>query len=466
MRTCVFVLMLAAILPAQPRAATYSTLTEGQMVGGFRTLAIYLDDSGRPMGARFQHVRSAFTLDLLSIQSVPQAFIWVTTFPTSDKGEPHTQEHLVLGKGDKGRNLGSQEVFSLVNSSAFTMKWMTCFHFYTSARADVFYQHFERTMDALMHPDYTDEEVRREVRNFGVAADPADGSLRLEEKGTVYNEMVASMDSPNYRLSRAAELAIYGPEHPLAFESGGLPAALRVIRPDDIRRFHAEHYFLGNMGVIASLPQNIDLEAALKRFDAALNRLEPQPPPLKPVREDQLPAPRPAPPGRIELVPYPFRSDQQPSAAILVWPADRQLSSREFDLLSLVLDNVAGDPDTNLYRRLVDSRTRHADLGVQGVRAVPWPQQGNPVFLIFENLPASRINERQLRELRDEVMDEMGRIAAYPDGSPELASFQERLKGRVLQQRRELAKLVNSPPGRTGFSISANSTRIQVFANG
>ena len=43
-------------------------------------------------------------------------------------------------------------------------------------------------MDALLYPDYSDEEIRREVRNFGVDEDPQDGSLRLEEKGTVYNE--------------------------------------------------------------------------------------------------------------------------------------------------------------------------------------------------------------------------------------------------------------------------------------
>jgi len=33
-------------------------------------------------------------------------------------GEPHTQEHLFLGKGNKGRALGSQEPMSLVSSSA------------------------------------------------------------------------------------------------------------------------------------------------------------------------------------------------------------------------------------------------------------------------------------------------------------------------------------------------------------
>ena len=53
--------------------------------------------------------------------------------------------------------------------------------------------------------DYTDEEIRREVRNYGVTENPVDKTLRLEEKGTVYNEMVSSMDRPNYRIFRAMD---------------------------------------------------------------------------------------------------------------------------------------------------------------------------------------------------------------------------------------------------------------------
>ena len=57
---------------AQRRAITYADLSEGQVINGFRAVAVYLDDAGRPMGARFKQVRSGFTLDLLGIQSVPR----------------------------------------------------------------------------------------------------------------------------------------------------------------------------------------------------------------------------------------------------------------------------------------------------------------------------------------------------------------------------------------------------------
>ena len=112
---------------------------------------------------------------------------------------------------------------ALVGSTAFTMQWMTCYMFYTSAGGDVFLDEFEREMDALLHPDYTDEEVRREVRNFGVTENPRDQSLGLEEKGTVYNEMVSTSDQPGRRLYTTANRMIYGPGHPLAFDAGGTP---------------------------------------------------------------------------------------------------------------------------------------------------------------------------------------------------------------------------------------------------
>ena len=227
---------------------TYNTLTDGQTISGFRTVAVYLNDSDRPMGARFIHQRSGFTLDVLDIQSVPQAYVWVTTFPSSDMGEPHTQEHLLLGKGNKGREVASHETTSLTSSTAFTAQWKTAYTFYTSAGGDVFFDEFERRLDALLHPDYTDEEIRREVRNFAVAENPSDHSLRLEEKGSVYNEMVTSMDQPGRLVYYKALTTVYGTQHPLSWVSGGTPEGIRMLQPSDIRKFHAEHYHLKNMG--------------------------------------------------------------------------------------------------------------------------------------------------------------------------------------------------------------------------
>jgi len=203
---------------------TLSNLKEGQIINGFRTEAIYLDDSDKAFGARFRHVRTGFTLDFLQIQSVPQVFAWVNSFPTSERGEPHTQEHLLLGKGNVGRAHSSLEGMSLVSSSAFTQQWRTCYHFHTAGGAEIFYKLFESQMDALLHPDYTDEEIRREVSHWGINENPANKSLRLEEKGTVYQEMVTTYDRPVSLLFRAENQMLYGASHPLALSAGGWPA--------------------------------------------------------------------------------------------------------------------------------------------------------------------------------------------------------------------------------------------------
>src|ERR1700704_1148257 len=85
---------MACPLRGQPGVSSYGSLKEGQVIHGFKVLAIYLDNDDKPLGARFSHAATGLTLDLLEIQSVPQALIAVNTFPISDRGEPHTQEHL------------------------------------------------------------------------------------------------------------------------------------------------------------------------------------------------------------------------------------------------------------------------------------------------------------------------------------------------------------------------------------
>ncbi|HET9986917.1 MAG TPA: hypothetical protein VFQ65_00315, partial [Kofleriaceae bacterium] len=245
--------------PAPPVAtptevpAELAQLRDGAHVHGYTVAAVYLDDADQPVGAKLVHDKTGFQLDYLRIESAPQGYIWVNSYPTSDQGEPHTQEHLLLGKGNRGRRLGSSEAMSLATSSAFTEQWHTAYHFHTVAGPDVYWSVFENELDALLDPDYTDEEIRREVRNFGVDK-AADGTLHLEEKGTVYNEMVRAYEDPEAILYRTLHQLAYGPKHPLALESGGFPAAIRTMTPKDIRTFHDDHYTLANMGVIGAFP--------------------------------------------------------------------------------------------------------------------------------------------------------------------------------------------------------------------
>jgi hypothetical protein len=72
---------------------------------------------------------------------------------------------------------------------------------------------------------------------------------------------------------------------------------------------------------------------------------------------------------------------------------------------------------------------------------------GNLVYVVFRDVPPARMNDRDLTDLRAKTLEEFAKIAAYRDGSSELADFNQRLKGRILEERRGLSKFVNSPPG-------------------
>lgn len=449
-------LSISTLMGGMPRVAdaqssnsvSLETLAEGKTVGGFRAEAVYLNDSDKPFGARLRHTKTGFTLDYLQIQSVPQVFMWVNSFPVSEHGEPHTQEHLLLGKGNVGRAHAGLESMSLAGSSAFTQQWRTCYHFHTAAGPEVFYKLFESQLDALLHPDYTDEEIRREVSHWGVSENPADKKLSLEEKGTVYQEMRTTYDRPISRLFRAENQMVYGADHPLAMSSGGWPNSIREMKPEDIRKFHADNYRLGNMGMVASFPKEMPLTEVVARLDAIFNRLEPKQESRHFTTESDIPKPKPLAAGTIRLVEYPHKNEQQPGWIMFAYPAQLALDTKEKTLLSLFLSNVAGDPTTNLYKLFVDSKTRVMDTGAKGVFAFLDDEmvEGNPVYVGLTDVAPANMTDEKIREVRQKVMEELKRVASFADGSAELKEFNERLKSRVVQARRTLSKLVNSPP--------------------
>jgi Zn-dependent M16 (insulinase) family peptidase len=457
-KSLVAVILIALVLPLAPRQIAYAqpattvefnTLTEGRIVNGFRAQAVYLNDSDKAFGARFQHVRSGFTLDFLQIQSVPQVFAWVNSIPTSDRGEPHTQEHLLLGKGNVGRAHSRLESMSLVGSSAFTDQWRTCYHFHTAAGPDVFYKLFESQMNALLHPDYSDEEIRREVSHWGVNEDAATKKLSLEEKGTVYQEMVSTYDRPDSLLYRAMGRMMFGANHPAALSAGGWPAAIRQMKPEYIRKFHADNYHLGNMGMVASFPPEMPPGEVLRRLDDILNRIEPDQTVRRFAKESDLPAPQPAPAGQMELVEYPDKNAQQPVDVMFAWRTQEQLDTQERLLLGLFLTNIADDASTNLYKMFVDTKTRVMQTGAKSVFSYfdGSLSQGNAIYLGLSEVEPTQATKANIEVIRRKILDELKRIASFRDGSPELKEFNERVKNRAIQTRRAGSKFVNSPPG-------------------
>ncbi len=442
-----FILSGLAMGAANDSPTSFRDVTAQTAAHGFKATAVYLNDTDQPFGARFIHQKTGFTLDLIEVQSVPQAFTWVNSFPVSNMGEPHTQEHLLMGKGNVGRAWAASQTMTLTEATAFTMQWRTCYPFNTKAGLAVFYDELALELKALVHPDYTDEEIRREVRNFGISENPADHKLRLEEKGTVYNEMVSSTNNPESALYKQLGIDLYGAKHPLALNSGGDPEGIRRLLPVDIRRFHDSAYFLGNMGSIVSLPKGETVAEELEKIDRTLDAVEPAPVRRKAESEDALPRPAPLTAGAVQVVDFPFENEQQPSSIGLAWPANRKLDQRQTLLLGLFLDSFAGDTSTDLYRLFINSKTRKIDLGAQGVSAYMSQDQGEPVYIEFDSVAAANLTESKVKEVRAIVTAELDRIAALPDGSKELEDFNALVRGRLVEEKRQLSKLVNSPPG-------------------
>ena len=230
-----------------------------QNIHGFTVSNVYENGAGQAMGARFISDKYGFIIDLMQIQSVPQGFYWIKTLPTSSMGEPHACEHLLLGKGNRGRYVSVLEDMSLANSTAGTGLLRTCYHFNTTAGEDTFYDIFEAKLYAFLHPDFTDEEIQREVCHLGVTVNPQDSSLDLDEKGSVYTEMVSSLEKPWDYYGGLMNRIVFGENHPLAQNSGGNPAEMRHMTPADMRKFHRETHHLSNMGAIVSIHADIEV---------------------------------------------------------------------------------------------------------------------------------------------------------------------------------------------------------------
>jgi len=436
-----FVFLLALQINAQ---SNLTTLTKNQQFEGFKVVAIYLNDANMRMGGRFIHKETGFTLDLLQIESVPQVFFWVNTFPVSDMGEPHTQEHLLITKGNKGHELNTREGMSLAQSNAFTNQLYTAYNFYTGAGTNTFYSLFEEYLDALLYPDYSNEEVSREVSNWGVLQN-SDKTFQIEEKGSVYNEMSTSMNNPYSLLLDTMNRMLFGNEHPMSYNAGGLPAGIRKLNAADILKFHTENYYLGNMGAIVSLSKKEKVDDVLKRMNGIMTKLNKGAKQVAYIPK-VLPAPNPATKGEIAVVDFPSQNPQQPGTLMMAYPPQLSLSKTEYLLLSNFLSVFAGDPTSNLYKVFVNSETKNKDISAQNVFSYADNNDGHFIYFGVDGISSENLTKEKGDLARQHILTELNKVAAFKDNSPELLEFNKRFENGLTSFKRSFSKFVNSPP--------------------
>ena len=442
------ILMIICGISWSENPMNLDSLKPGFVKCGFRVLNLYVDEQDKSIGARFISERHGFLVDLMQIESVPQAFIWVKTPVCDDKGIPHTCEHLLLGKGNRARYVSALEGMSLTTSTAYTAQTMTCYHFNTIAGEETFYSIFFEKMRALLLPDFTDEEIRREVCHLGYTVSPDTGELTLEEKGSVYTEMVSTFEKPGYYPYNAIRDLIYGDGHPLSNTSGGTPDGLRSLTPAEFHDFHKRTHTLDNMGAIVSLPHTISPDSFLDRFSGILDTLGTGSRTGMNVGISvyDFPEPSPAHYGTIQIVTFPSDDIEARGVMYFAWPAWLELNARQSILFRLFLQAFSSDETSNLYHRLIDSTNRSLDIGASGVWSWLPEYQGHPVWVGISGVENRRISEQTLVDIRSLIMDELKTIASFANGSPELIEFNNRVHGHLVHMKKERLDFLNAPP--------------------
>jgi len=458
-QTIPVLIALVLLLTAPVWSATQTEFPQPQeKLHGFTVANLYENAAGEVMGARFISDEYGFIVDLVQVESVPQSFMWVKTPPTSSMGEPHACEHLLLGKGNRGRYVSVLEDMSLANSSAYTAQTRTCYHFNTVAGDKTFYDIFEAKLYALRHPDFADEEIRREVCHIGVNVDQEDSTLSLDEKGTVYTEMVSSFEKPWYYYGGAMNKLVYGENHPLSNISGGDPDVMRKMTPADMRKFHEATHHLSNMGAIVSIPEEVSVDDCMAHMEQILKRCQKQPDSSATVGISafHLPPADPAPIGTVKLTTYPSENAEDPGYATFAWPNTLELDAGQLFLLNLFLEAFASGETSNLYNLFINSQTRKLDLGGNYVWSGVDSDLGVSIYLALAGIDNSNINEPMLDSIRTMIVDEFRRIHDFADNSQELDEFNQRVRSRVIEDKKQTDKYLNSPP-MFGFRSGAGS---------
>jgi len=437
--------------------ADLANLAEGDSMSTFSVVNLWVDEVNEPIGARFIDCRYGFIVDLLSIQSVPQGFFWVKTPPKWDKGEPHTCEHLVLGKGNKGRDVAALEQMTLGNSSAFTGQLLTAYHFNAVTGKNSFYELFEAKLTALLHPDFTDEEIRREVCHVGVVENE-NGSLSLDEKGTVYTEMISGYEKPWAYLYNTMGDMLFGDTHPLANSSGGDPKAIRTMVPEDLWEFHRDFYRLSNMGIIVSIPQDIPISECLDRLSEILEkscgesremsgRINPDELKSIGIGKVDLPEPQQAQPkGTVKIVGFPNENPHAPGQILYGWAPELDLDLLEIMLFELFLGSFTQGSTSILYDVFQNSETKTVDFDVTFISGSVSDQIGNPIYFDIGMTDNSNVNPDMIEDVKDIILREIRKVSEWEDGSEELKKFNEDALSRLEGRKKRYRSILDSPP--------------------
>src|SRR6185312_7895179 len=152
----------ASVTCCRGSSSDLNALKPDEIVAGLRVANLYADSNGRVVGAKLREIQSGAPIYLFEIDTVPQVFMWVDAPANSDGGLAHSLEHLLAGKGTKGRYLNLLKEMRFSQSAAGTTDDFNLYSFSSGTGLDGFFEQFNAWLNALYKPDFTDLEAERE----------------------------------------------------------------------------------------------------------------------------------------------------------------------------------------------------------------------------------------------------------------------------------------------------------------
>jgi Zn-dependent M16 (insulinase) family peptidase len=441
-----------------PTSISLSALKRNQELFDFRVSNLYCDPEGKVVGAKLGHVPTGAPVFLFQTEAVPQVLMWVDTPATSNQGLAHALEHLVAGKGTKGRYSTLLKEMRLSASSAATFQDFNYYGFSSGSGFEGFFEQFHAWLEALYRPDFSDAEAEREFYHFGVVTDQASKKRALVEKGTVYDEMQPRQHVYEYYFGSNQQTL--GEHNPFGFDSGGAPDEMRGVTPEQIRRFYHEHYRLGpTTGFIFAISPGENAGEFLKRVSNALRPYSESRSVSAPSLDVKAKYPiHSAKSTEVAIHRFPSTNDLDPSQVLFAWAPVEDSSMVDLKLLELLFHGLADGERSLLYRSLVDSKTRNLESGATdvGFRVFLANSPRFPIPQVeISGIPGKRISVELVEHLRGEVSRALKAIADYGDQSDSLVAFNKLIADEAWSEHRSEVVWTKSPPG---FGISGSET--------
>lgn len=163
-----------------------------------------------------------------------------------DSGCPHTLEHLVFMGSEQYPYKGILDLLANRGFSNGTNAWTDTDHTaYTISTAGEqgFLQMLPIYVDHILYPTITKAGFITEVHHI---------DAKGQDSGVVYSEMQGRQNTSGDLMALRLQRLVNPPGSAYRSETGGLMKALRILTPEQIRKYHATYYVPHNLSLIVT----------------------------------------------------------------------------------------------------------------------------------------------------------------------------------------------------------------------